>query len=77
MSSLFALVLQLIVVLFGFVDIVIFKSNERCEDSYIGLGDFFRVFFSRFDFNSILKGRQTPPSNSKSVKATKNAISAD
>ena len=26
--------------------LVIFKSNERSEDSYIGLADFFFVFFS-------------------------------
>ena len=58
MSSLFALVLQLVVVLFDFVDIFIFKSNECCEDSYIGLGDFFRVFFSRFDFKLALSSVQ-------------------
>ena len=49
------------------------RVDERCEESYIGLDDFclfFAVFFKFCSF-ALLKGKQTPLSNSKIVKVTK------
>ena len=65
------------------------KSNERCEYSYIGLGDFFSgnssrsvlifcgltiCFFFKLSSFSLLKERQIPLSDSKSVKVVKIVI---
>ena len=51
------------------------KSLEICSDSKV-LFDFLiqKLFFFKFHSFSLLKGRQTPLSNSKSVKVRKNVI---
>ena len=53
------------------------ENHERSEYSYVGLGDFFGfsskslLSGSNLLFGSLLKGRHTSLSNSKSEKATK------
>ena len=69
--------------------VFLIKSNECSQDSYIGLADFFfayiflkkkslnfffRAFRLKFRAVPLLNVRQTPLSNSKSVKVAKNVI---
>ena len=68
--------------------VMVFKSNERSEYSYICLADFVFFFgnfsilvfrgltsdFFKFSEFPLLKGRPTPLSNSKKVKVMKNMV---